>query len=219
MPIRSFVNVSLLCALTMLFFLSPVKTDVAQAIVAPPDPNIVLFLQGISDATENFAALTNGQYPSSFVQLTATNPAIVRVNYCGQIVKNHAITCINAVSGYQYQATPILGGQTVTVSTGGIFSPVLDQLANNIALGRLNLKYLAAASEQYKLAYQAYPPNVNTLVQLNFIGYNPCGTILNGFFMTCENTASSYKYTAKPYDPLLYGNKTYEISTGYILLP
>jgi len=221
---KLFIKLPVLLILSILIITGSDKSHLAHAQIQylDPDPgnNIVQLLKTMSDASENYAAVANGAYPSDFVYLTYTNPAFIIMDYCDETIDNHTITCTNTTSGYTYKASPLTNEDVeYTVTTGGIFDPVMDKLANNIAEGKNRIKRLAAATEHYYRNLETYPASVDEMVKSGYLEENPCRTLGDVFRLRCKNTSTSYEYVIKPTNPLYFGTQAYKITTGYVLVP
>ncbi len=85
-------------------------------------------VRAISIACETFAGSNSGSYPGDIASLTGTIPAYLSSKFCGATISGYTYLCSLAATGYTITGTPVtIGGTgttTVTVTTGGVFSPL-----------------------------------------------------------------------------------------------
>jgi len=84
-------------------------------------------LRSLAMASEAYATVNYGQYPTNILSLTNANPPFVKENYCDKSDSGFVYTCEMTENTYQFTAIPVeigvTGTTTYTITTGAILTP------------------------------------------------------------------------------------------------
>ena len=78
----------------------------------------------LSTASETYATINDGKYPSSVDDLTRSKDRLLKEDYCSRIISGYYFDCQFLKDGYVFSATPSKAGKSGTsewtIKTGGI---------------------------------------------------------------------------------------------------
>jgi len=81
----------------------------------------------LATASETFATLNDGKYPSSIDDISYGEYAYISLSTCDQTISGYSYSCEMSDSGYTFVATPTTVGEsgttTYTMTTGAILVP------------------------------------------------------------------------------------------------
>jgi len=115
-------NLGLIVALILIvtsflvwFLVGTGQVNLAKARANLSEVNLIL--RTISTASESYSVANQGNYP---IDIAALIPSYLNQNYCNSTVDGYTLTCSFTNTNYTITATPTQGGQSLSISTGGV---------------------------------------------------------------------------------------------------